>query len=136
MKLDMLRGARAVIVMDGEVLLGKRLKKDSFFGLWCTFGGGVEEGESPEQALKRELGEELGIEPLNPRFLAMIEAPAEDDPGETVELHYFLVTEWKGEVQNRSEHSDIGWFKPDELKDLPMGRFGRKVVEQYFAASP
>jgi len=57
-----LRGARAVIVRNEKVLLGKRLKRASFYGLWCTLGGVVELRETLEQALKRELSEELGID--------------------------------------------------------------------------
>jgi hypothetical protein len=40
----MQKGARAIILKDGKILLGKRLKKDSFYRLWCTFGGMVEKG--------------------------------------------------------------------------------------------
>ncbi len=131
----MLKGVRVVILKDGKVLLGERLKRDSFYGLWCTFGGAVEEGETLEQALKRELNEELGIEALNPKFLTMLKTTATDDVSETLELYYFLVREWKGEVVNRSEHSEIRWFSFDELEPLPMGEPGRKVIKKYAADS-
>lgn len=127
----MQKGARAVILKDEKILLGKRLKKDSFYRLWCTFGGIVEEGEILVQALKRELNEELGIEMLNPKFLTMLKTTAEDDVSETVELYYFLIREWKGEVVNRSEHSEIKWFSFNELENLPMGELGRKVIKKY-----
>jgi ADP-ribose pyrophosphatase YjhB (NUDIX family) len=64
----------------------------------------VEKDEILEQALKRELNEEIGIEMLNPKFLTMLKTNAADDVSGTVELYYFLVKEWKGEVVNRSEH--------------------------------
>jgi len=79
----MLRGARGVIDRNEKVLLGKRLKRDSFYGLWCTFGGAVEPGETPEQALKRELKEELGMNITEPESLTVIETVAEDYLGET-----------------------------------------------------
>lgn len=94
-----------------------------------------EEGETLEQALKRELNEELGIELLNPKFLTMLKTTATDDVSETVELYYFLIREWKGEVVNRSEHSEIRWFSFDELETLPMGEPGRKVIKKYAADS-
>lgn len=63
----MRQGARAIIMKRGKILLGKRLKKDSFYGQWCTFGGVSEINETPEQTLKRELSEELGIDIVNPK---------------------------------------------------------------------
>ena len=131
----MLRGARGVIIRNGKVLLGKRLKRDSFYGLWCTFGGGVEAVETPEQALKRELNEELGIDITEPEFLTVIETVAQDDPGETLELHYFLVRRWEGKIVNKSEHSEIRWLSMEELENLDMGWAGKAVMKQYMTRS-
>ena len=64
----MKKGARAIILKNKKILLGKRLKKGSLYGLWCTFGGYFKSDETPTQALKRELNEELGIEIVNPKF--------------------------------------------------------------------
>lgn len=126
----MLRGARGVIARNEKVFLGKRLERDSFHGLSCTFGGAVELTETPEQTLKRELKEELRIDITEPEFLTVIEAVAEDDPGETVLLHYFLGRRWKGEMVNKSEHSEMRWFSMEELEDLDTGRFGKEVIRQ------
>ena len=130
----MLRGARGVIDRNEKVLLGKRLKRDSFYGLWCTFGGAVEPGETPEQALKRQLKEELGIDITEPEFLTVIETVAEDDPSETVQLHY-LVRRYKDEIVNKSEHSEIRWFSMEELENLDMGWAGKAVLKQYMTRS-
>jgi len=127
----MQKGARAIILKDGKILLGKRLKKDSFYGLWCTFGGSIETGETPTQALKRELKEELGIDILEPEFLATTETTIRDEPQEVLQLHFFLVKEWKGKIINGGEHSEIKWFSPEELKDLPMGWIGKKTIQKY-----
>ena len=55
----------ALVVKDGEVLLGRRSDDcDWLAGAWDVFGGHVEAGESGEQALARELDEELGIVPV------------------------------------------------------------------------
>ena len=125
------RGARAIILREGKILLGKRLKKDSFYGLWCTFGGSVESGETPEQALIRELAEELGIRIMDPVLLTVSETVTEEQPPEAVQLHFFLVRAWKGKIVNKSEHSEIRWFHLNSLKDLPMGRVGKKVIDKY-----
>ena len=103
--------------------------------MWCTFGGAVEPGETPEQALKRELKEELGIDIVEPEFLTVIETVAEDDPGETFQLRYFLVRRWKGEIVNKSEHSEIRWLSMEELENLDMGWAGKAVMKQYMTRS-
>ena len=86
----MLRGARGVIVRNEKVLLGKRLKRASFDGLWCTFGGAVELRETLEQVLKRELSEELGIDITEREFLTVTQTVAEDDLGGIMQLHYLV----------------------------------------------
>ena len=125
-------GVRAIVLKDGKILLGRRLKKGPFHGMWCTFGGFVEPNETPLQALTRELYEELGIETVNPEPLTFIETMVEDLPSRyKFQSHFFLVRNWKGEITNKSEHSRIRWFSRDELKDLPMGWVGRSVIEKY-----
>lgn len=57
-----LRVVGAVIVRDGQVLAARRAPGRSAAGLWEFPGGKIEPGESPQQALTRELREELGIE--------------------------------------------------------------------------
>ena len=53
--------AAAVIEIDGKFLIAQRAKQDKLFGLWEFPGGKVEEGETLEECLKRELFEELDI---------------------------------------------------------------------------
>ncbi len=127
----MRKGARGIILKDGKILLGKRLKRDSFYGSWCTFGGYVEPGETSMQALKRELNEELGIDVIDPKFLTATEIVLKNDSRDTLEIHFFLVREWKGEIANRSEHSEIRWFSRNDLKGSPIGWIGKEVIEKY-----
>lgn len=125
-------GVRAIVLKNGKILLGRRLKKGPFHGLWCTFGGFVEPNETPLQALTRELYEELGIEIVNPEPLTVIETVLEDQLSRyKLQSHFFLVRNWEGEITNKSEHSQIRWFSRDELKDMPMGWVGRSVIEKY-----
>ena len=63
----------ALLVHDGRVLLGRRAEnRDWLPGAWDVFGGHIEPGETEEAALRRELREELGIEPLAPARMATI----------------------------------------------------------------
>ncbi len=112
--------ATALLVREGRVLLGRRTSKVRFAGLWDAFGGHIERGESPEEALRRELREELAIDVTLERFLHVYE---DIDPtsGETFRHHLFLVTGWDGEpgIANE-EHSEIRWYRPDEVAELNL----------------
>ena len=52
----------AVIEKDGRILIARRKSGDHMAGKWEFPGGNIEPGETPEQCLKRELLEELGVE--------------------------------------------------------------------------
>lgn len=68
----MRRAVRAIVVKDGQLLVMHRNK----FGheYYCLVGGGIDPGETPEQALARELHEESGIQVANPRLVIIEEA--------------------------------------------------------------
>jgi 8-oxo-dGTP diphosphatase len=84
----------AVIIKDGQVLLGQRRKGDRHSLKWEFPGGKVEPGESPHQALVRELREELQIEAKIGVELARYE---HDYPsGSRVHLLFFVVKEFAG----------------------------------------
>lgn len=101
--------AVAVLVRpDGRVLLGQRPPGKTWAGWWEFPGGKIEEGETPVQALQRELHEELGIEvteacPWLERIF--------DYPERTVRLHFFRVRQWRGEPHGR-ESQLLSWQDP------------------------
>ena len=90
--------AAAVIERDGRILLSRRPDAAHQGGKWEFPGGKLEAGETAEQALKRELEEELGITPTRFRPLITI---AHDYPDKSVVLHVFRVTDWAGTPQGR-----------------------------------
>ena len=98
----------AVLLRANEVLLARRSPtRKAYAGLWSFPGGHVEEGESLEQALHRELQEEVGIAPLVFRRLAEIDDPV----SATTIYHMYAVTAWTGEPTIRDhEHSELRWF--------------------------
>jgi 8-oxo-dGTP diphosphatase len=85
--------------------------------LWEFPGGKIEAGESPEQALARELDEELGIQAvIGPRITHIRHNYRH---GGAVDLQFFAVHEFSGEIVNRIYH-EVRWTK---LEDLPTYDF-------------
>jgi 8-oxo-dGTP diphosphatase len=90
---------------DGRFLLGQRASETFYAGYWEFPGGKVEAGESPADALVRELDEELGIRVLRVHPWLTREHLYEHAH---VRLHFFEVAEWDGEV-NDHVHSALSW---------------------------
>jgi 8-oxo-dGTP diphosphatase len=105
--------AAALIVREGLVLIGQRRPDQPMALQWEFPGGKIEAGESPEQALARELDEELGIKAIiGPRVTRIRHNYRH---GGAVDLQFFAVHEFSGEMQNRIYH-EVRWTK---LEDLP-----------------
>jgi 8-oxo-dGTP diphosphatase len=101
---------------DGRFLLGQRAPETFYAGFWEFPGGKVEPGESPREALVRELEEELGIRVLEIRPWITREHCYEHAD---VRLHFFEVLEWEGEVNDRV-HSALSWELPEKPAVSPM----------------
>lgn len=98
----------ALLVRDGELLLGRRAAgRDWLADAWDVFGGHIEPGETEQQALSRELQEELGIVPTRIRRLDTLSG----DAPEPWRLSLYAVTAWSGEPSNRQpeEHAELRW---------------------------
>ena len=76
-----------VIVVNGRLVLAKRKKEDHLGGFWEFPGGKIEDGETPEMALVREIEEELGIRVTPVKEIAVVE---HQYPEKLVRLHFVL----------------------------------------------
>ncbi len=113
---------------DGTVLLNERPQGKPWSGYWEFPGGKIEENETPEQAMKRELQEELGITVTHayPWLTRRFDYPAKfhdngqlASPAKTVQLHFFVVTAWLGEPQGL-EQQRLSWQSPAAVSVSPM----------------
>lgn len=100
----------------GRVLLMRRLPGKHLAGLWEFPGGKVEAGETVQQALSRELDEELGVEVL--ASAPLISLPW-CYPEKSVRLHALRVTEWRGEPRAREGHP-LRWTAPHDMDVAAM----------------
>lgn len=101
---------------DGTFLLAQRPVGKVYAGYWEFPGGKIEQGESPLQALYRELDEELGISVTGayPWLLRQFTYPHA-----SVRLHFFRVTTWHGEPHGR-ENQELSWQRLPELSVAPL----------------
>lgn len=109
--------AVALLVRDGRGLLAHRHPGRRWYpNVWDLVGGHVEPGETPEQAVRRECVEEIGVTvgALHPLPITL--------PSTTVRVHAFLVTEWTGDPANLApdEHDDLAWFTPEQMANLAL----------------
>ena len=95
-------------------------------GYWAFFGGGIEKGENPTEALKREIREELFYQVQNPKFL--LAQKVRD--GENDNTKYVFVEQYQDQPLQLGEGQAMGWFSPDETQGLKMIDHDRFVVEQ------
>src|SRR5207302_4190851 len=103
---DMKRVVAGLIVKEGKLLVCQRTKHQTMPLKWEFPGGKVEEGEQPRYALRRELEEELGIDATIGVEVARIRH--EYKSGNSVELRFFVVREYGGEMENRI-FRDMQW---------------------------
>lgn len=111
---------------NGRVLVGQRTVRDRYFGKWEFPGGKLEIGESAEQALVRELHEEIGIEVRQLESLMTLE---HDYPDRKVRLHVLRVSEFNGKVTSR-EGQALKWLHPSDLGELDFLEGNQPIIEQ------
>lgn len=110
--------AVALIDPDGRILLAQRPEGKSMAGLWEFPGGKVEQNETPEEALVRELHEELGINTWS-SCLAPLTFASHSYEDFHLLMPLFACRKWEGIVQGK-ENQKLAWVRPEKLRDYPM----------------
>jgi (d)CTP diphosphatase len=108
--------AAAVIEYGGRYLLMKRADHAGNGGMWEFPGGKVEYGESLQQAVEREIKEELGLKATTGRLLGSAET---HDQNRVLRL-FGIETFIEHEPKELKDHTEFLWVRPEELSRFPM----------------
>ena len=103
----------AILIVDNKILIAKRNSTDKLAGKWEFPGGTVEDGETPEQCLKREMKEEFDIDVTVSRYLT--ESIYHYDHGSIRLLAY--ITHWQDGVISSKVHDEYKWVSIDEMNE-------------------
>jgi 8-oxo-dGTP diphosphatase len=118
--------AAALVDAHGRILLQRRAAGRSMAGLWEFPGGKVEEGETPEAALARELQEELGIATDADALAPACFASAANGDRHMILLLY-LCRQWRGEPRAIDAEA-LMWVTPAEMAGLAMPPADRPLI--------
>lgn len=110
--------AVALVDQDNRVLLQQRPEGKQLAGLWEFPGGKVEPGETPEQALVRELNEELGID-IRLSCLAPLAFASHAYGDFHLLMPLYICRQWRGTPEGR-EGQKLTWVRSENLRDYPM----------------
>jgi 8-oxo-dGTP diphosphatase len=105
---------------DDKVLLGLRAPSKKVWPChWDTIGGRVEPGESLDEALIREVREEVGVTPTWFKLIATVKERQPELYGDALH-HVYAVTKWQGgdPANVCDEHTELRWFSISEMRLL------------------
>jgi len=117
----------AMIVRDGMLLLAQRGPQGDQPGLWEFPGGKVDAGENQQQALKRELQEELAIDAVIGSYIASESRVIGE---RKINLHAWLVTDFCGEP-TASCHQALAWVEPEDAFSLALAPADIPLLEAF-----
>lgn len=114
----LLVAAVALFDRDGRVLIAQRPEGKSMAGLWEFPGGKVDPGETPEEALIRELREELAVDTVESCLAPFTFASHRYDDFHLL-MPLYVCRKWQGTV-TPMEGQQTKWVMPNRLADFPM----------------
>jgi 8-oxo-dGTP diphosphatase len=120
------RVTAAILIVDDRILIAKRKKGDHLANKWEFPGGKVEDGETPEECLKREMKEEFEIDVSIGEYLG--ESIYHYEHGSIKLLAYR--TYWEGSDISLQAHDDLSWASLDQLPSYDFAPADVAFVEK------
>lgn len=112
-----------------QIYLTQRLEGQDFSQSLEFPGGKVDQGESPEQALKRELEEEIGIHLIHAELYERFQF---EYPNKIIFFHFYLVSQWIGEPFGR-EGQEGFWLAQAELDESQFPPANSRLIQRLLA---
>lgn len=113
---------------DGDILIAKRNSKKSQGGLWEFPGGKIEKNESADDAIKREIKEELNIDIEINNWLI---EKRHEYPEKTINL-ILCSAKWIGGELDLSEHEDSKWIKKEDIFNFQFADADKEIINEIF----
>jgi len=127
-------GVGAIIIRGEEVLLARRGREPGY-GKWSIPGGGVKLGETVEEAVIREVREEVNLAIRVEDMVEVLERIFRDPEGK-VQYHYvlvdFLCERLSGEAKPSSDALEVQWVPISEIPHHPLPGKTKKVIQKAF----
>ena len=120
----------ALILRGAEILCCQRTEHQALPLKWEFPGGKIEPGETPQQALRRELQEELGVVAEIGGEVTQVLHTYQN--GNSVNLHFYVVDRYEKELQNRI-FRDLRWIKLGDLPTLDFLDADKELVRKLAA---
>ena len=122
----MIRVTAAILIKDERILIARRKDTDTLAGKWEFPGGKIEENETPEQCLIREMREEFGIKVAINGFFGENIHRYEN---ETIRLQAYHIV-WKGGHFSLNAHAAIRWVSLPQLHEFDFAPADKPLVEK------
>jgi len=123
-----LKVAAGIILKGDKVLIAKRPSNKHQGGLWEFPGGKVETNETPFQALKRELKEEIGLDIIQADLYHDIQF---NYPDKNVHLLFFMVMDFSGDAKGL-EGQEVCWVSFEDLNQYEFPEANKGIVNMLF----